>query len=79
VIAARIGAVAEIVEDGRTGFQYKPGDARELADAMERACAEPALLAAMRLAARQEYELKYTAERNYEFMMAAYERAIANP
>jgi hypothetical protein len=46
---------------------------------MERACAEPALLAAMRLAARQEYELKYTAERNYEFMMAAYERAIANP
>jgi glycosyltransferase involved in cell wall biosynthesis len=79
VIAARIGAVAEIVEDGRTGYQFKPGDARELADAMERACSDPARLKEMRVAARQEYELKYTAERNYECMMAAYERAIANP
>lgn len=79
VIAARIGAVAEIVEDGRTGFQFKPGDARELATAMERACSEPAHLARMRIEARREYELKYTPERNYELMMAIYERAIANP
>jgi hypothetical protein len=33
----------------------------------------------MRIEARREYELKYTPERNYRLMIAAYERAIANP
>jgi hypothetical protein len=33
---------------------------------------------AMRAAARREFEEKYTADRNYEMLMAIYETAIAN-
>ena len=79
VLAARIGAVAEIVEDGRTGFHFQPGDARDLARVIDLAHGSPQKLASMRSEARREFELKYTAERNYELLMAAYERAIANP
>lgn len=79
VIAARIGAVAEIVEDGRTGFHFQPGDARDLARVVDLAHANPQKLASMRSEARREFELKYTAERNYELLTTVYERAIANP
>ena len=32
----------------------------------------------MRAEARKEFEEKYTAERNYELLMAAYEMAVSN-
>ena len=79
VIASRLGAMAEIVEDGRTGFHFQPGDARDLARVIDLAHGSTQELASMRLEARREFELKYTAERNYELMMTAYEHAIANP
>jgi glycosyltransferase involved in cell wall biosynthesis len=79
VIAAELGAIAEVVEDGRTGFHFQPGNAQDLARAIDLVQASPSQLASMRLEARREFELKYTAERNYEQMMAIYERAIANP
>jgi glycosyltransferase involved in cell wall biosynthesis len=78
VIAARIGAVAEIVDDGRTGFHFQPGDSSDLARVINLARSNTQQLASMRREARREFELKYTAERNYELMMAAYGRAIAN-
>lgn len=34
VVASRIGALAELVEDGRTGSLFSPGDADELAEVM---------------------------------------------
>jgi glycosyltransferase involved in cell wall biosynthesis len=79
VIASRLGAIAEVVDEGRTGFQFQPGDSQDLARVMNDACSFPEKLATMRIEARREYELKYTPERNYSLMMAAYERAIANP
>ena len=79
VIASRIGAAAEIVDDGRTGFHFRAGDSQDLGRVMTEACSFPEKLAEMRIDARREYELKYTAERNYGLMMAAYEGVIANP
>ncbi len=79
VIAAGLGAMAEIVDEGRTGFHFQAGNPRDLARVINLAEKSPRQLAAMRLEARREFELKYTAERNYGLMMAAYERAIANP
>src|SRR6202041_2165483 len=35
VICTHLGAVAEIIEDGKTGFRYKPGDFHELARIMD--------------------------------------------
>jgi glycosyltransferase involved in cell wall biosynthesis len=77
VIASRLGAMAEAIEDGRTGLLFTPGDAEDLAATVERALAHPAALARMRLDARAEFEGRYTAARNYELLMQVYERARA--
>ena len=77
VIASRLGAMAEIVEDGRTGLLFTPGDAGDLAAKVEWVLEHPARLGRMRREARAEFEAKYTAARNYEMLMEVYERARA--
>ncbi len=76
VIAARIGAVEEIVDDGRTGVHFTPADPYDLAQKITWAHDNPGKLSQMRFAARQEFEEKYTAERNYDLLLEAYGRAI---
>ena len=76
VVASDIGAVAEIVDDGRTGLRFRPGDARHLAAQVERMLSYPREYARMRREARAEYESEYTAERNYEMLMSIYESAL---
>jgi len=78
VIASRLGAMAEIVEDGKTGLLFTPGDAEDLAEKVEWAWNHPAEMAEMGKAARREYEEKYTAERNYQMLMEIYQKAIEN-
>jgi glycosyltransferase involved in cell wall biosynthesis len=78
VVAARIGAIAEIVEDGRTGIHFNPSDPQDLARRITWVHTNPANMAQMRVAARQEFEKKYTSERNYGLLMEAYSRAILN-
>lgn len=76
VVASRLGAMGEIVEDGRTGLHFNPGDAADLAAKVEWAWAHPEEMAAMGRAGRAEFEAKYTAERNYDTLMEIYRRAI---
>ena len=76
VICSRLGAMEEIVADGRTGLHFTPGNADDLAAKVEWAWAHPEEMAAMGRAARAEYEAKYTAERNYTMLMEIYERVI---
>jgi glycosyltransferase involved in cell wall biosynthesis len=76
VIAANIGAIAELVQHGRTGLLFRPGDVADLAAAIEWAWSHPRELAGMGREARREYEAKYTAESNYRALMEIYELAI---
>jgi glycosyltransferase involved in cell wall biosynthesis len=72
-IVSRLGAMAELVEDGRTGWHFKPGDAGDLAEKIRRLQALPAAeLDAMRCAARSEYERRFTPARNYARLMEIY-------
>ncbi len=77
VIASRLGAMAELVDDGRTGWLFAPGDAGDLARAVA-ACRDFSgeRLAAMRSAARHEYERHFTAAQNYRRLIEIYETAI---
>lgn len=75
-VTSRQGAVEEIVEDGRTGFHFRPGDAADLAEKVEWAWADPAKIEEMGRAARAEYEAKYTAQRNYQMLMDIYQRVL---
>lgn len=77
VIAADIGAVAELVDHGRTGLRFRPGDPEDLRAKVEWTLAHPGELAQMRREARVEFEAKYTAEQNYQILMSIYERAIS--
>jgi len=77
VVASRLGAMAELVEDGRTGLHFEAGNAADLAGKIEQLLAEPVRLAEMRHAARREYETKYTAEPNYQRLMHIYDQAGA--
>jgi glycosyltransferase involved in cell wall biosynthesis len=64
-------------EDGRIGLLFNPGDANDLATKVEWAWSHEKEMQEMGKAARREFELKYTAERNYEMLMGIYERVIA--
>src|SRR5207302_10465568 len=77
VIASRLGAMAEVVADGRTGLHFEPGNAADLAATVRRFVADPAVQRQMRQAARAEFEEKFTAAINYRTLMAIYERAGA--
>lgn len=76
VICARMGAMQEIVSDGRTGLHYKPKAIDDLAEKMDWAWTHPKRMDEMGREARQDYETKYTAATNYEMMMEIYERVI---
>ncbi|TCP06338.1 glycosyltransferase [Caldimonas thermodepolymerans] len=76
VIASRIGALAEIVEDGVTGLLFEPGDAQDLARRLQWAEAHPEAMREMGQAARAAYEAHYTPERNYQQLMEIYADAI---
>jgi glycosyltransferase involved in cell wall biosynthesis len=75
VIAARIGSLAEIVEDGVTGFLVPPGDPSALAAAVATAAGDPDLVRRMGAAARATFERHYTADRNYERLLEIYRAA----
>ncbi len=77
VIASRLGAFAELVQHGRTGFLFQPGNAGELALRIQDMLSDPERLASMRRHARAEFEAKYTGNRNYEQMMRIYDEATA--
>ncbi|MBE3550736.1 MAG: glycosyltransferase [Brockia lithotrophica] len=72
VIASDIGAAGEIISHGRTGLHFRPGDPEDLAAKVEWLLCRPRELERMRREARAEYEAKYTAEKNYEQLMAIY-------
>lgn len=74
VIAANIGAIAELVDSGRTGLHFRPGDAADLADKVKWVLANPEKLTQMRQEARLEFEAKYTALQNYQQLMEIYQQ-----
>jgi glycosyltransferase involved in cell wall biosynthesis len=75
VIASNIGAIAEIVDHGRTGLHFCPGDSEDLARQIDWSLSHPAQLIEMGHEARVEFETKYTAQENYRRLMEVYELA----
>ena len=78
VVVSDIGSLASLVEDGVTGMHFRSGDAPALAARVRWALAHADELAAMRVRARQQFETRYTARRNYDMLIQAYQSAAAN-
>jgi len=78
VIASRLGAMAELVEDGKTGLLFEPGSPEDLALKIECMIENEDARIEMGKNARAEFEAKYTAEKNYEILMKIY-HSVLNP
>lgn len=76
VIASRLGSMAELISDGRTGLLFNPGDAADFVAKLKWADAHPQEMARMGSAARAEYESRYSPDQNYRELISIYERAI---
>ena len=72
---SRLGGLASILDHGRTGLHFEPGNPADLAAKVQQFLAEPQELNRMRQAARQECERNYTADANHRALMAIYQRA----
>jgi glycosyltransferase involved in cell wall biosynthesis len=77
VIASRLGAMQELVEHGRSGLLFRPGDVDDLARTMGLAWEQGEYMIRLGDQARKEYEAKYTAAANYRQLMSIYEKVIA--
>jgi glycosyltransferase involved in cell wall biosynthesis len=76
VIAADRGAAGEIVRPGQTGLLFPAGNDHELEAQVSWAGHNPDAVRSMGLAARQEYEAKYSADSNYDQLLRIYRLAL---
>ncbi len=76
VIASRIGALAELVEDGRTGLLFSPGNAEELAETMLRLWQEPERCRRLGAAGREKILRLCHADAYYAGLMGLYARVV---
>jgi glycosyltransferase involved in cell wall biosynthesis len=75
IVASRLGSMMEMIDDGKNGLLFTPGDAEDLSRQMQRLLEDAPMREKMRSAARSEFENRYTAEKNLPQLLACYERA----
>jgi glycosyltransferase involved in cell wall biosynthesis len=72
VVASNLGSMIELIEAGKTGAHFNPGDASDLAAVISRGFAEGSL-SGMRPSVRERFVARYTAEANYRMLKEVYE------
>ena len=77
VIASRIGALAELVENEKSGLLFAPGSCDDLCRAVKWAINHADEMREMGVYARDIYNQKYTEEQNYTMMLDIYEHVIS--
>jgi glycosyltransferase involved in cell wall biosynthesis len=75
VIASATGGIGEWLQDGVTGLSVRPGDAGELALALEELLADPARQQAMGLAGQRVVAARFSPEHHVAALTDAYGRA----
>lgn len=78
VVATRIGALAEIVDEGKTGLLASAGNSRELGEGLMQMLHDPALSRQFGQAGRQAYLSQYTPAINLKMIEAIYEKALSS-
>lgn len=76
VLASRMGVMQEIVEEGRTGRFFEPGNSTDLAQKIKELFEDSKACEAMGKEARIEFEKKYSVEQNIVKLIGIYELAI---
>ncbi|MDD5573542.1 MAG: glycosyltransferase family 4 protein, partial [Candidatus Hydrothermia bacterium] len=76
VVASKIGALEELVQDGKTGLLFEPGNPYDLAKKIEWLNKNDSASRQMGINARKVYEEKYTKEKNFEILKSIYKTLI---
>ena len=67
--------MADLVDDGRTGLLFEPGNGAQLAEQVKRMLADEPRRKTMCDAGRAEYESLYTGDANHTMLMNVYAKA----
>lgn len=76
VVCSRIGGLSEIVEDGKTGLLYEPGNITELTERIRMLWQNPALCRQLGDAAKRKLQEEYAADRLLDRLLGIYEKVI---
>ncbi len=76
VVATNVGDVADLLDHGRCGELVPPGDARSLAQAIERLLDDPTRAQNLARHARPRYQDRYTIEAMRRRVDEAYQTAV---
>ncbi len=74
VVASDLGSRRELVEEGKTGLLYRPGDVEQLAGAIAFLCDRPALALQMGATGREMVRERHKPEHHYAVLAGLYER-----
>jgi glycosyltransferase involved in cell wall biosynthesis len=75
VITSKIGNPENMIDDGETGFHFKPGDIDDMYDKCRIISKNPSQSLEMGKRARSVYLEKYTPQKNLELLTEIYEKA----
>ena len=76
VIGSRIGGIAEMVDQDRTGLLFAPANAKELAECIKTLRQDESLRVKMGRAAREKAEREFSAEAHYERLVKVYRNLL---
>ena len=77
VVCSRIGALAEVVVEGESGWHFTPGSSRDLARTLQSALSDHDALRAVGRRARDAFLEKFSPAQNVEVLTQIYARALA--
>jgi glycosyltransferase involved in cell wall biosynthesis len=77
VVASRIGALAEVVEDGKTGLLTSPGSVAELGTCLTQIFQNPGLSRRLGMSGRRTFLSRYTPTVNLRMLEATYQKAMS--
>lgn len=76
LIVSRIGSLEEVVDEGKTGLKFTPGDANDLANKVNSLIGNEALLLKMKYNAQELFKNNYTADANFKILNEIYQQVI---
>ena len=76
IIASRIGGLPEIVQDGHSGLLFEPGNPSALLQVLGSFAGDTSRIEEMRQACRNQFDLHYTEQRNYDMLIGIYNELL---
>jgi len=74
VVGSDLGGVTEVIDDGRDGLLFEPGNSEELRSKMEQLIDDDSLVRKLGMAARKKMETEFSPEQHCSRLLAIFDR-----